>query len=119
MHPQSARSPVVKPFRAWRIVQLFKDPTPLPGDIISVKAPSAVGVYWLAAVGRSSADGTAVRVLAVRDRRPRKFTREELEPAEEPVILSPAEMLAGIPRIVSCGPNEFWTEAEYVLTPRA
>lgn len=77
--------------------------SPRPGDIVSLKAPNARGVFWVASVGRSSREGTAIKVLAKLDSRPRRLSEEEFDPDPEPIVLSPSQFRAGDVRVIRCG----------------
>lgn len=100
---------VTLPFVAvWRVIGLALSSTPEAGDVISLKASGASGVYWLASVGRSSREGTALLVLCVRDERPKRFCESDVEPKEEPIVLTPKELRAADPRLVWRGELEFW-----------
>jgi hypothetical protein len=99
----------------WRAIALAGNSSPRPGDIISMRAVPDSGIYWLASVGRTSKDGTAVRVLVVTDRRPRGFRREDLHPHDEPIIVTPRNFRIAHPRFVWRGPTEFWIAEPYVL----
>jgi hypothetical protein len=104
------------PFLAiGRSIELVRKPAPQPGDIISLRAVPASGLYWLASAGRSSREGTAVRVLVVSSKRPKTFRHAELEPHDEPIILSPTELRSAHPHFVWRGPTEFWNPKPYVL----
>jgi hypothetical protein len=77
--------------------------SPQPGDIISLKAPNARGVFWVASVGRSSREGTAIKVLAKADSRPRKVRDDDFDPDPEPIVLSPVQFRACDARVIRCG----------------
>jgi hypothetical protein len=98
-----------------RSFELIRSPSPQPGDIISLRAVPDSGLFWLASAGRSSREGTAVRVLVVSDQRPRTFRHEELDPHEDPIVLSPSQLRSAHPRFVWRGPTEFWNPKPYVL----
>lgn len=104
--------------RAWALVRMFHAFPLQPGDIISLKAPNAQGVFWLASVGRSSREGTAVRVLAKGSTRPKKFQHSDLDHESEPIILTPVEFRASDPVLIRCGAAEGWTGESYVLAER-
>lgn len=93
---------------AWRVVGLALSSTPEAGDVVSLKAPGASGVYWLASVGRSSREGTALLVLSVCDERPKGFREADVDPKEDPIVLTAKELRAADPRLVWRGEPEFW-----------
>lgn len=91
-----------------RLIELRREPGPLTGDLISMRAPGGSNDYWTSQVLRLNGDVVKIRTLAVSGARTFHALPEEFTAPYPERSISRAAYSSCDPKFLWRGPTRFW-----------